>query len=36
MKKTLFTLAMTCFAFLSNAQWLADGTALTSTFAMKV
>jgi len=35
MKKTLFTLAMTCFAFLSNAQWLADGTALTSTFAMK-
>lgn len=35
MKKTLFTLAMTCFAFLSNAQWLADGTALSSTFAMK-
>jgi hypothetical protein len=35
MKKLIFTLAMTCMAFLSNAQWLADGTALTSTFTMK-
>jgi hypothetical protein len=35
MKKITLSLLMTCFAFLSNAQWQADGTVLTSTFTMK-